>query len=357
MAAPAYLEANARIAIPSRLRPPAGGVLDVVLVPRPPLSASTLYSADQTAAASINWLDDNGTGHMEPLWLASAPPPSEGVVEVDRYGGTFARARTSINLNRVHTFTFVLASTAGPGGALLADTAELRAMGGALWFDHGGQLGHVKGTDGTDLLVESAAAMIDGHTLMSGQLDDSDPAHPALALELPTAARRRATLGDLVQGLNDFVISLTEVNANEIDITGAAPVPPPPEPEVPGVREIDDVYAPVADLMKMLGGGQGGQDADRCALALIAASFTVDAYIGRELPTGDVPVGSPVAVRHIAATGGIRSATLALAVRFYKNPENWSGVIAPDTVGVYVARYVSDLDLYIAGQRERWGIA
>jgi hypothetical protein len=354
VAAPAYLESNGRVAIPSRLRPATGGTLEVIILPRPPLSTATLANANQTQVVSISWLDDDGTGHQEPLWLASAPPASSGVVEVDRYGGTFARARAAFNIDAgTHAFTFMLAATAGPGGAALADTAELRAMGGVVWFDHNGTLGHVKGTDGNDAPVDAIAGMIDAHTLMGGTVDTTtDPAHPALLLEVPAAARRRATLGDLVQGLNDYIITLVEVNPSEIDITGAVPVPAP-EPPAPHDRTNLEVYAAVADLQKVLG-GIGGQDEARCSWALIAASYTVDAYLGRSLPTDLV---TDPAVTVVASTGGVRQATLALAARFYKNPENWSGMLAPDTVGAYVSRYVADLDLYLMGQRERFGIA
>jgi hypothetical protein len=352
MAVPAYLESNARVSIPSRLRPEPGGALDVVLLPRPPLSAATLANANQTQSASIQWLDDDGTGHMEPLWLASAPPPSEGVVEIDRYGGTFARARASFNLtgNKEHPFTFVLATTPGPGGTVLADTDELRSMGGVVWFDHTGNLGHVKGTDGNDAPVDAIADMIDARTLMGGTLDiPPDPSHPSLLLSVPTAARRRAVLGDLVPALNDYIVTLVEINANEIDITGARPVPPPEAPGIP-------VYAPVEAVQRVLG-GVGGQDVDRIAWALVAASYTVDGYLGKAGDPVEVDQSAPIRVEAVPTTGGIRSATIAVAVRFYKNPENWSGVLAPETVGVYVARYVADLDLYLIGQRMAWGIA
>jgi hypothetical protein len=297
------------------------------------------------------WLDDDGTGHQEPLWLASAPPASSGVVEVDRYGGTFARARSAFNIDSgTHVFTFMLAAAPGPGGAVLADTAELRAMGGVVWFDHNGTLGHVKGTDGNDAPVDTIAGMIDARTLMAGTVDaTTDPAHPALLLEVPAAARRRAVLGDLVPALHDFTVSMVEVNANEIDITGATPVPPPVEPGIP-------VYATVEAVQRVLG-GVGGQDVDRIAWALVAASYTVDGYLGRAADPVEVDQSAPIRVEAVPTTGGIRSATIAVAVRFYKNPENWSGVLAPETVGVYVARYVADLDLYLIGQREAWGIA
>lgn len=67
MAAPAYIEANGRAALSERLRPDVGATLEVALVPRPPLTMATLAGATPTAVASVQWIDDNGTGHLEPL--------------------------------------------------------------------------------------------------------------------------------------------------------------------------------------------------------------------------------------------------------------------------------------------------
>jgi hypothetical protein len=348
MAVPAYLESNARVSIPSRLRPDAGGTLDVILLPRPPLSAATLANANQSQSASINWLDDDGAGHMEPLWLASAPPASEGVVEIDRYGGTFARARASFQLtgNKEHAFTFVLAATPGPGGAALADTDELRAMGGVVWYDHNGTLGHVKGTDGNDAPVDAIAGMIDARTVMGGQLDNTtDPGHPGLLLSVAAAARRRAVLGDLVPALHDFIVSLVEVNANEIDITGARPVPAP----VATTR----VYASEAELNAILGRPVGSSD-DRTVLALIAASRWVDYRIG--LAFDDAPVTLPAVLEVVPSTPGIHGATLVVAVRAYKGPDVPFGVAGEDLTA-YVRSSIPDAELLLYGQRQRFGIA
>jgi hypothetical protein len=350
MAAPGYVETNARVSIPSRLRPAPGGTLDVVLMPRPPLSAATLANANQSQSASVMWLDDDGTGHQEPLWLASAPPASEGVVEVDRYGGTFARARSTFNMDRGdHAFTFVLATVAGPGGEVLADTAELRGMGGVVWFDHNGTLGHVKGTDGNDIPVDTVAGMIDARTLMAGTVDaTTDPAHPALDLSIPAAARRRATLGDLLPALGDYIVSMIEVTANEMDITGAVPVPDPEPVPVPV-----NVYASEAELNAILGREPSAHD-ERTVASLVAASRWVDYRIGVTIT--DDPITIPYTIAVVAASPAVHAATLVAAVRFYKGPDVPFGVAGQDLTA-YVRTGIPDAELALLGQRQSFGIA
>jgi hypothetical protein len=337
VAAPGYLENNGRIAIPSRLRPEAGGSLDVVLVPRPPLSAATLANANQAQVASINWLDDDGTGHQEPLWIASAPPPSEGVVEVDRYGGTFARARSTFSTG-THVFTFTLATTPGPGGAVLADTAELRAMGGVVWYDHNGTLGHVKGTDGQDAPVGTVAGMIDARTPMAGTVDaTTDPAHPALALALPAASRRRATLGDLVPALHDFTITLVEVTANEIDITAAAPIP---EPQPTGPQPLVSVEA----LRYALKVPNGEPNDTNLRTAVMAASEVIREYTGNDF-TDAVP-------------DRVTIAALQIASRMFRAGDVVFGVLNTELGSAFSGRWITpEVEALLTGTRKTFGVA
>jgi hypothetical protein len=305
---------------------------------RPPLSAATLANANQTQVASIQWLDDDGTGHLEPLWLASAPPASEGVMEVDRYGGTFARARSTFNIDAgTHAFTFVLATTPGPGGAVLADTAELRAMGGVVWFDHAGTLGHVKGTDGNDAPVDTVAGMIDARTLMGGTVDaTTDPAHPALLLEVPAAARRRAVLGDLVMALGDYVVSMTEVNANEIDITGAAPVPPAPSGPQPLVS--------VEALRYALKVPNGEPNDSNLTKAVLAASEVIREYTGNDFPE---PVPDAVTI-----------AALQVASRMFRAGDVVFGVLNTELGSAFSGRWITpEIEALLVGKRKTFGVA
>lgn len=117
---------------------------------------------------------------------APPPPVSEGLVEIDKYSTTFVRARaTTVDLSdgNDHWFTFALATTPGPGGGeVIASTAALFQLGGVVWFDNGGQLGHVKDTTGSDFPSTAAANFINVNRLASGHLDLTDPAHPNLVL-------------------------------------------------------------------------------------------------------------------------------------------------------------------------------
>jgi hypothetical protein len=339
MAAPAYLESNGRIAIPSRLRPEAGGTLAVVILPRPPLASATLANANQGQVASISWLDDDGTGHQEPLWLASAPPASSGVVEVDRYGGTFARARAAFNIDSgTHAFTFMRAGTAGPGGEVLADTAALRGMGGVVWYDHKGTLGHVKGTDGNDAPVDAVADMIDAHTLMGGTVDaTTDPAHPALLLEVPAAERRRATLGDLVPALGGYIVTLVEVNPNEIDITGAEPIPAEPPPAGP------HLLVTVEALRYALKVPNGSPNDENLLASCVAATDIVETYCGQVFAD--------------PAPAAVATAALQVASRVYRSGDVVFGVLNSDLGSQFTGRWITpEIEALLIGRRKTFGI-
>jgi hypothetical protein len=349
MAAPAYVEANARVAIPTRLRPDAGGTLDVLLIPRPPLTTATLANASQSAVASIQWIDDDGGGHIEPLWLASAPPSAAGYVGVDRYGGTFARGASSVSLDdgQPHVLGFAIAGVAGPGGALLADTDELRAMGGVVWFDHNGTLGHVKAPDGSDLTVGAMADMIDAGTIMAGQLDTTDPAHPALALSVAAASRRRAVLGDLVPAMGSTILTLTEVNANEIDVTGTAPVPPPdtgPDPFRSGLT----VEELARSLSVQLPTDPGNPVRLRLELAVATADDAIRFRQGRLLMDDWEQPLRP----------GVKVAAAQIATRVYRASDVTFGLLQTELGTAYTGRWVTpEVELALLGTRKRWGVA
>jgi hypothetical protein len=128
---------------------------------------------------------------------ATQPPPpaptSEGEVVIDKYSGSFVRARASSGLDLSdgldHWFIFALATEAGPGGEVYPTVADIPPQGAAVWFDDGGQLGHVKAVTGADLMSNSLINYMRGSTnhgarLCRGRLDKTtDPAHPNLLLQ------------------------------------------------------------------------------------------------------------------------------------------------------------------------------
>jgi hypothetical protein len=315
------------------------------------------------------WLDDDGASHLEPLWLlvnlpagdpVAEPPAPEGLVEADRYGGTFARARaTSVNLDDglEHAFLFALARVAGPGGELLADTAALRALGGAAWFDHGGQLGHVKALNGADFMAGAMADRIDSGELNHGKLDlATDPAHPALLLTHGPAlagGRRRATLGDLVSCLGEpaRALQLREAGPNEIDVVGAAvivaPEPPGPQPGDPwssGVT-VDELARALAVAVPVSG---TGPLVDRLRLAIATAEDAVGAYTGRRT-VADWPATVPA---------GPHVAVLQVATRVYRAADVTFGVLQTELGTAYTGRWITpELDAALIGWRRSWGIA
>jgi hypothetical protein len=122
-----------------------------------------------------------------------APPTSEGEVVIDKYSGSFIRGRAGTGLDLSdgldHWFIFALATTAGPGGEAYASIDDIPQQGSAVWFDDGGQLGHVKAVTGADLMSNSLINYMRGSTnhgarLCRGRLDKTtDPAHPNLLLQ------------------------------------------------------------------------------------------------------------------------------------------------------------------------------
>jgi hypothetical protein len=125
---------------------------------------------------------------LEALDITPPPPAlptSEGLLEVDKYSGTYARARaTTVDLSDMneHWFTFALATVAGVGGETFDGTAGLFQLGGVVWFEQNGALGHVKAVSGSDLASTACSNYITGNRLCRGRLDMTDPAHPGLIL-------------------------------------------------------------------------------------------------------------------------------------------------------------------------------
>jgi hypothetical protein len=298
MPAPAYLEHNGRAALPTRLRPSSGGTLSVVFYPRPPEALATLANADQAAVASVSWVDDDGTGHLEPLWTTvqlpgggPLQPSPEGTVVVDRYSGTFVRARAEgvdFTGGAAHPFAVGLAATAGPGGALLADTAELRAMGGAVWWDQGGALGKVYTAGGAELMAPELADMIDAGAVAHGTLDTTtDPTHPALRLSAAASLpRRRATLADLFATVGqtpELFVTIQEAGGGtELDVIAVGSVPLPPEPKPAGWVDGPAVLLYVGALSPIA--PDDAAYAESCAASVNAA---VDTYLDQ--PEGWTP--------------------------------------------------------------------
>lgn len=116
-------------------------------------------------------------------------PVSEGVMLIDKYSGSFARARPEsgfdISDGEDHWFSFALADSGniGPGGEVIASTAVLFQLGGVVWYDNGGSLGHVKAPTGSDLTATAVSNYINTNRLARGHLDTTtDPSHPNLVL-------------------------------------------------------------------------------------------------------------------------------------------------------------------------------
>jgi hypothetical protein len=148
------------------------------------LGQADLVAAILALEARVTTLE-NDPGTQPP----APKPTSEGRVLIDKYSTTFVRARAEAALDlsdgHDHWFTFALAGagTVGPGGEVITNTPALEAIGGVVWFDNGGSLGHVKATTGSDLTVTALSQFITGHRLAQGHLDlTTEPGHPRLVL-------------------------------------------------------------------------------------------------------------------------------------------------------------------------------
>jgi hypothetical protein len=73
-------------------------------------------------------------------------PTSEGALEVDNYSNGFVRVRDTGNLlgdGQVHPVHLVVATVAGPGGAVFPTANDIPTGTGPVWFDAGGTLGYM----------------------------------------------------------------------------------------------------------------------------------------------------------------------------------------------------------------------
>lgn len=363
MAVPAYLEPNGNASIPSRLRPEPGGTLSVVLVPRPPITLATLANANQSRVASVSWIDDDGTGHLEPLWLLVELPDGNAVptpdpdldVLVDRYSGSFVRARASsaaLGDDQVHPFRVVLDTVGGPGGAPFASLAELRAMGSSspAWWDQGGNLGKVRDQAGRDVFAPAIADAIQAGLVVFGHLDKTtDPAHTGLHLDhAPGSVRQRATLGDLVSVLDPArTLDLHDVGT-EVDVTGARPWTPPASssPTDPWSSGLTPEELARALAVPMPSGP--GSTLDRLQLALATAEDAVGTYTGRKT-RADWPDPVPA---------GAKTAVALVATRVYRASDVAFGVLQTELGTSYTGRWITpEVSLALLGKRKRFGVA
>jgi hypothetical protein len=299
------------------------------------------------------------------LWLLAelpsgdpvhAAPPSEGLVEADKYGGTFLRVRaTTVNLadGLEHPFTFALAHTAGPGGETFRNLQELRSMAGAVWYDVGGTLGKAYAVTGAELSPAALADRIQSGELVYGRSGTGADGHPELHLTAgPATGRRRATLGDLVTVLGEpvRVVQLREASANEIDVIGVVIQPPPDTGPLPGDPWSSGVT--VAELARAMAVGLpasgSGPVVDRLELAIRTAEEAIGWRLGRRT-VADWPDGIPA---------GARSAVVQVATRVYRASDVTFGVLQTELGSSYVGRWVTpEVELGLLGLRRRWGIA
>lgn len=115
---------------------------------------------------------------------------------VDNYSGGFIRI---IGADAVGKIDLALATTPGPGGAIYPALGDIPG-GAAVWADFGGSLGHVKTAAGSDVLGSTLKEWIRRGSVLTTHKDNTDPAHPALVVDLiedPTPAGSSLSLGNL----------------------------------------------------------------------------------------------------------------------------------------------------------------
>jgi hypothetical protein len=358
VAAPAYLEHNGRVYLPDRLHGDPGVDVEVVLIPRPPESTGTIANADQSVAASVAWVDDSGTSHLEPLWTtieedgSPIPSTSEGLVEVDLYSGSFVRARaTTVDLSdgNPHAFTFALATVPGPGGAVIASVADLRSHGGIAWFDNAGSLGKVHTLAGTEMTTDALADLVASGDLTVARLDlATDPGHPLLVLTADPAApgRRRATLADLTDRIGGYTLTLRQVSPSEVDLVASVEVPP----SVPEGPRLSDVT--VLELARSLAVGLPSDPESpvhaRLLLAILTAEDAIGQYAHRRT-AADWPTPFPA---------GAHTAILQVASRVYRAVDVTFGVLQTELGTAYTGRWITpEVELALLGTRKGFGIA
>jgi hypothetical protein len=349
----AYVEANGRASV-LEPRPAEGGSSVIALAPRPPLTAAELAAADQNGAANVVWVGPTGSGSLDQLWTSDPLPGGagaavpEGAVVVDVYSGSFVRVSAGavdFSDGQAHPFTVELAATAGPGGATIADTAALRALGGAAWYDEGGNLGHVKAAGGADYMTADLADAIDaGSVLVAHQATDAG--HPVLQLEAAAFVEHRLTLGELraLMATDPPVAMTVTVRGTHSYASRYEPVDQAPEARAAS-------YVDPADVAAVLG---SSPDDPRVFLATIAATHYVATRIADDQVPDDPPAGTDVVV--IPVSAAVRSATVAVAVRFYKAPEVPFGLAGTDLTA-YVRSVMPEVELLLHGLRADFGIA
>lgn len=85
---------------------------------------------------------------------ANPIPQIEGSLEVDNYANGFIRVRDTGNIladGEVHAVNMVLATQAGPGGAVIDPNTGIPASSNPVWFDRNGTLGYVKGATNSNV--------------------------------------------------------------------------------------------------------------------------------------------------------------------------------------------------------------
>jgi hypothetical protein len=158
---------------------------DGVLVIRcgPPLlddlgAQGSAYSAEMEISAHVTGAAP--TPDLPPV----DPNPVDATLNVDLYGGSFVRLMTDPVLDDLapHWVYAAMATTPGPNGEVIPYTVALHTYGSAaVWFDHGGQLGHVRTNMGVDLTANNLARYIEDNRRLEVQVDTTtDPAHPLL---------------------------------------------------------------------------------------------------------------------------------------------------------------------------------
>jgi hypothetical protein len=126
---------------------------------------------------------------------APTPPPGKTfLLKFDDYANGFVRGYwtaalgqgTDIFDGNEHKFIFVL-KTGGtnPGGVNIPNTATLRTMSGAVWFDNNGNLGKVYAPGGVELTISELADLIDAGSTMTATAEvDGGDGHPKFNIQM-----------------------------------------------------------------------------------------------------------------------------------------------------------------------------
>jgi hypothetical protein len=124
------------------------------------------------------------------------PPIADAHLVVDNYGGGFIRL---LNPPDAGTIDVALATVPGPNGAIYPTLGDIPGAA-AVWVDYGGTLGKAKTAIGADVLGSTLKEWIRRQSILTIHKDTTDPAHPAMVVDLvtdPTAPGSSLTLGNL----------------------------------------------------------------------------------------------------------------------------------------------------------------